>query len=83
MSIITKIDSIEEAIFNYEIADTANDLVGVFTEIVETGVIGAGDSSALSRFNALMGKCLAAMQNRDYLLLADLMEYQLKPMIGG
>ena len=81
MTITQKIDNIEAAIFDYEIANVANNIVSVFSEIIDSGAVNTGNPGILNRLNALMGECLTAMQNKDYLLLADQLEYQLKPMI--
>lgn len=83
MTISDKINNIQKAIFDYEVANIANNTVSVFTEIIESRAAHAGDANFLNRLNSLMGLCLMAMQNKDYLLLADQLEYQLKPLIGG
>jgi len=83
MTLTQKIDNIEHAIFDYEVTNVANNVVSVFSEIIESGAVGTGDPRRLNKLNLLMGACLTAMQKKDYLLLADQLEYQLKPMIGG
>lgn len=81
MTIIEKIDNIESAIFDYEIANIANNVVSVFTEVIDTGSFETKGKQALTQLNAVLGACLLAMQNKDYLQLADQLEYKLKPMI--
>jgi hypothetical protein len=83
MTIQQKIMNIETAIFDYEITNIANNVVNVFSDIVESGAVGIGNPDQLNRLNALMGACLSAMQKKDYLLLADNLEYQLMPLLGG
>jgi hypothetical protein len=83
LDLLQKIENIEAAIFDYEIANVSNNVVSVFSEIVESGLVNTKNPEALNRLNALMGACLSAMQNRDYLLLADQLEYRLKLLIGG
>jgi hypothetical protein len=83
MTLPQKIDNIEKAIFDYEIANVANNVANVFSEIVGDGILDTGDPETVGKFNLLMGTCLAAMQKKDYLLLADQLEYILKPMIAG
>jgi len=82
MKILQKIDNIETAIFDYEIKNVMNNVVSVFTEIIETNTINANEPGRISKLNSLMSDCLAAMNDKDYLLLADYLEYLLKPMIG-
>ena len=83
ITVLQKIDNIEAAVFDYETANVMNNIVSVFTELLETDAIEVKNPVALNQLNMLMGECLSAMQNKDYLLLADLLEYKLKPMIGG
>ena len=81
MTILQKIDNIESAIFEYEIANVTNNIINVFTEIIDFNLIDKNDPNLLLQLNVLMGDCLAAMKNKDYLLLADRLEYQLKPIL--
>jgi len=81
MTILLKIDNIQKAVFDCEFMNVANNIVSIFSEIVDTGGINLNNPEKLNRFNALMGECLLAMQNKDYLLLADQLEYQLKPLL--
>jgi hypothetical protein len=83
MSILSRIDAIETDIFKYEVSRTADELVSIFSDVLDTGAVSASDTVALVKFNSFMGECLGAMQSKDYLLLADLLEYRLKPMMGG
>ena len=83
MALIQKIDEIENSIFDYEINNIMNDIVSVFSQIVENNMIDTNDLSTLNKINMLMGNCINSMQNKDYLLLADQLEYELKPIIGG
>ena len=83
MTIPQKIDNIEAAVFDYEITNVMNNISNVFSEILESGAVNAKNPDELNRLNGLMGDCLTAMQNKDYLLLADHLEYKLKPIVGG
>ena len=81
MTIIQKIDNIMSAIFDYEITNVANNIVSVFSEIIDSNAINTKDTAALNQLNVLMGDCLNSMQKKDYLLLADQLEYELKPIL--
>ena len=83
MTLTQKIDNIEAAIFDYEIGNVMNNIANVFSEIIESGAVSTHDPMVLKKINMLMSECIASIQNKDYLLLADQLEYQLKPMIGG
>ena len=81
MTITEKIENVQKAVFDYETATVANNTVSVFSEIIEANRIDTRNANTVKRLNDLMGACLGALQNRDYLLLADLLEYELKPMV--
>jgi hypothetical protein len=81
--LLFKIENVQASIFDYELANVSNNVVNIFTQIVESGVVSPSDAPELSRLNQLMSACLSAMQASDYLLLADLLEFELKPLIGA
>ena len=83
MEIIEKVSSVQIDIFNYKIQNVPNDIVSIFTEIIEGGIISPDNVSLMNQLNLLMNHCLMAMQQKDYLRLADLLEYELKPLVGG
>ena len=82
MELVEKISNIQTSIFGYEIKSVSDAVVNIFSEVLDSKYINPSNPQALSALNHLMKQCLLAMQNADYLLLADLMEYELKPMIG-
>ena len=65
------------------LSDYGDIIVNIFSEIVENNIIDSKDIEKLNRLNLLMNHCLRSMQSADYLYLADLFEYELKPLIGG
>ena len=83
MELQEKIENIQADIFDYEVQNISNNVVSIFTEVIEKKHVDPSNAQAMSALNQLMKQCLLAMQNKDYLLLADIMEYELKPMIGG
>ena len=83
MTLIQKIDDIETAIFDYETKNVMIDIAGLFSEIIDSGAVETNNPSMLNQLNKLMVDCLSSMQNKDYLLLADQLEFVLKPMIEG
>jgi len=81
MTILEKIDNVIFAIFDFETMNIANNIINIFSEIIDTNLIDTKVPFLLNQINSLMANCLNAMQNKDYLLLADYLEYQLKPML--
>ena len=83
MEIIEKVSFVQTNIFNFEIQNVPNDIVSIFTAIIERKIIPSDNAALMNQLNQLMQQCLGAMQTSDYLLLADLLEYELKPLVGG
>ena len=83
MDIVEKLTNIQASIFDYETEDVSANLVNIFSEIVNDKLIDQNNPDKMSFLNNLMNHCLAAMQKKDYLLIADLLEYELKPLVGG
>ena len=82
-SIVSSIESIERDVFDFAVGKIPNDVVNLFSGIIEGGLSGSAVAGRLAELNMLMGEALAAMQNHDYLLLADLLRYRLLPLLGG
>jgi len=76
-----KIDNVVLAIFDFETMNVANNIISIFSDIIDTNLVDTKDPHLLKQINSLMANCLNAMQNKDYLLLADYLEYQLKPIL--
>ena len=83
MDLLEKMTNIQSSIFDYEVKNISGNVVNIFTEIIESRRIDTSNPQVMMSLNTLMSRCLTAMQSSDYLLLADLMEYELKPMLGG
>ena len=76
---IEKIDAINKKVFEYDTKDLAKDTTDLFTDILNNGLVGGGQGRiGANAFNRIMEKCLVALQNSDFLLLADVLEYELK-----
>ena len=83
VTITDKLKQIERDIFEYDVGNIPNDVVGLFSSIIENNAVSSSDVNNLNLLNKLMGECLTAMQRSDYLLLADLLKYSLPPLLGG
>ena len=83
MDIMEKLTNVQASIFDYEIKNVSNNLVNIFSEIIDNKLIDQNNQGKMNLLNNLMNHCLVAMQKKDYLLLADILEYELKPLVGG
>ena len=83
MDIMEKLSNVQASIFDYEIKNVSSNLVNVFSEIIDNKLIDQNNPAKMNFLNSLMNHCLVAMQKKDYLLIADLLEYELKPLVGG
>ena len=81
--LMDKLSHVEKDIFEYSTGNINNDVVNMFSFVIENGLIGSSDTQGLASLNQIMSECLTAMQNSDYLLLADLLRYRLMTVLGG
>ena len=82
MDIIEKIGNIQSSVFGYEVGALPNNVASVFSEALADRMVDASDAGRVIAFNRIMAACLGALGDKDYLLLADLLEYELKPFLG-
>ena len=78
-TLLTSIEEIQNAIFAYEIERFTNQFVEL-TDLLIAGMQGlsAQDQTVL---NPVLNAILTSYEQKDYLLLADLLEYELKPLL--
>ena len=72
-----KIRQLEKDIFDYKIEAVPAQLTDLVTTIIETPAFDLNDVNQVQRFNRIMQVSLESLQKQDYLLLADIMEYEL------
>ncbi|WP_054693841.1 hypothetical protein [Syntrophomonas palmitatica] len=82
MNLNEMLNRIYETIYSYEVQDIPLQVVDFFNELIEKQAININDIYQVQTYNRLMKNSLEAMQNMDYLLLADILEYELKPIFG-
>lgn len=82
MEIDEMIRQVEESIFSFDVPNISVQLTDLMGAIVERQLIDVNNMEQLQIFNQLMRVSLEALQNRDYLLLADIVEYRLKTMLN-
>ncbi|MGS0763309.1 hypothetical protein [Syntrophomonas curvata] len=76
-----KIRQLQKDIFDYNIAVVPAKLSELLTTIIETPAFDLNDVSRVQRFNQIMQASLQALQKQDYLLVADIMEYELEQLL--
>lgn len=81
MELLEKIDSVQNMIFNYDLASVPAVTSEVLTAVLEHPLFDRSDPGKLKTFNAFTVSCMRAIQDRDYLCLADILEYDIKPFI--
>lgn len=72
-----KTRQLQKDIFDYKIEVVPVQLANLVTTIIETPAFDMNDVNQVQRFNQIMQAGLEALQKQDYLLLADIMEYEL------
>ncbi len=70
----------QEAIFKYNIPEASKRLVEIFDTLSELQE--RWDNHQQEQLQEILQILGLALQNQDYMLAADLMEYGLKPLVG-
>lgn len=75
------IEQTQDAIFEFNtilVSEKINLLINLLPDILEKA-----NNQLLNDLNRILGYINIALQNKDYLLLADILEYELKPKVTG
>ena len=79
MEMLDQIDAVERHLFQYEIAKAGKLLTDTVTHLA---AVSAGLSAEKTKtFNAILEYLNLGMQNGDYLFVADVLHYELKPFL--
>ena len=79
MEMMDQIDAVERHLFQYEIAKAGKLLTDTVTHLAALSV---GLSAEKTKtFNAILEYLNLGMQNGDYLFVADVLHYELKPFL--
>ena len=79
MEMLDQIDAVERHLFQYEIAKAGKLLTDTVTHLA---ALSAGLSTEKTKtFNAILEYLNLGMQNGDYLFVADVLHYELKPFL--
>ncbi len=75
------IDDMQNDIFTYCLGDFSSKMLS----LIEVLTAGAKIQTGFNRkgLNEVLNKMLASYEKKDYLLLADLLEFELKPLLSG
>ena len=76
------INQIETNIFTHDVDLVAVQINDLMMDIMEKEIVSQNDVSKIQGFNRILQSSLQAVQNKDYLLLADILEFRLKPFLG-
>lgn len=82
MDIGAEINDIQKKIFCYDLQGIMEQVTNLMTEILEKNRLDLNNSDILRSFNDIMQNSMQAFMNKDYLLLADLLEYRLIPLLN-
>lgn len=79
MEMLDQIDAVERHMFQYEIAKAGKLLTDTVTHLA---ALSAGlPAEKTKTFNAILEYLNLGMQNGDYLFVADVLHYELKPFL--
>ena len=78
---ISSIDQLQDYIFNYQLSTIRDSFIQFINELERVSHDIPNDRKV--EYNQCLLYILQAFENKDYLLLADLVEYELKPLVGN
>lgn len=81
MSIMNSIDRVQDSIFVYDIKRTQQNLSEFAGDL--KNFMSGQDEKFLNTINGILQYLNIAISNKDYLLAADLLEYELKPLLNS
>jgi hypothetical protein len=79
MEMLDQIDAIERNLYRYEIAKAGKLLTDTVTHLA--AMPGGLSAEKTKTFNAILEYLNLGMQNGDYLFVADVLHYELKPFL--
>ncbi len=72
---------VQDNIFAYKVGELPAQVTGLFENIVSSDTLSLLAADDVQRFNQFFRACLDALQNQDYLHLADILQYEIIPML--
>jgi hypothetical protein len=81
LDILALNENIQDSIFTYKVGELPAQVTSLFENIVSSGTLSLLAADDIQRFNQFFRVCLESLQNRDYLHLADVLQYEIIPML--
>jgi len=78
----TLISNIQEDIFTYNVVELPGKVTALFERVLASGWLCNLDADEMQRFNRMFEACLHSLQDKDYLRLADTLEYEIGPLLA-
>ena len=79
MELYDNIEAIERRLFCYEIKEAGNLLTGMIKHLV--GLIEGWPADRMAELQTVLRLVTVAMENADYQLVADVLHFELKPLL--
>jgi hypothetical protein len=78
----TMIRNIQADIFAYNVGELPGKVTGLFEQVLASDLLCNLNAGEMQRFNKMFEACLHSLQDKDYLRLADTLEYEIGPLIA-
>jgi hypothetical protein len=75
-------DNVQDSIFTYKVGELPAQVTDLFENILSSETLSKLAANDAQRFNQLFRACLESLQNKDYLHLADILQYEIIPMLS-
>jgi hypothetical protein len=82
MDYLSLIKNIQDDIFAYNVVELPGKVTGLFEQVLASGLLCNLDAGEMQRFNRMFEACLHSLQDKDYLRLADTLEYEIRPLLA-
>ena len=79
MELYDNIDKIEQHLFRYQIKEAATKLAETTGHI--SGLLQGWPADGIKDLQNVLGVVMNGMENSDYLLVADVLHFELKPLL--
>jgi len=79
MELYDNLDAIEQHLFRYQIKEAGTMLAETTDHIA--GLVKGWPVSGIKELQNVLGAIMNGMENADYLLVADVLHFELKPLI--
>jgi hypothetical protein len=74
--------SIQDNIFDFRVGAMPAQVTSFFETVIADGILSRLEPVEFQRFQQLLKACLQALLHKDYLYLADLLQYEVLPLLA-